>query len=103
MPNIKHVRQKLRHLNPMLLPIIEREIRKLLKAKIIIPLIFSDWVANIVPLRKKNGEIWIYVDFGNLNKCLLKDNYQLPKMDHILQKVVGSERISMIDGYSGYN
>ena len=24
-------------------------------------------------------------------------------MDHILQRVVGSQRISMLDGFSGYN
>ena len=33
----------------------------------------------------------------------MKDNYPLPKMDHILQKVVGVERISMMDVFSGYN
>ena len=33
----------------------------------------------------------------------MKDKYPLPKMDHILQKVVGAERISMMDGFSGYN
>jgi hypothetical protein len=33
----------------------------------------------------------------------LKDNYPLPKMDHILQKVVGYEKMSMLDGFSGYN
>ena len=33
----------------------------------------------------------------------MKDNYPLPKMDHILQKVVGAERISMLDDFSGYN
>ena len=33
----------------------------------------------------------------------MKDNYPLPKMDHILQKVVGAEIISMMDGFSGYN
>ena len=87
----------------MLLPIIENEIKKLWKAKIIIPLKFSDWVANIVPVRKKNGEIRICVDYQNLNKCSLKDNYAFPKMDHLLQKVMGANQISMIDGYSGYN
>ena len=61
--NTKPVRQKLRPINPMLLPIIENEIKKLWKAKIIIPLRFSDKVANIVPVRKKNGEIRICVDF----------------------------------------
>jgi hypothetical protein len=33
----------------------------------------------------------------------LKNNYPLPKMDHILQRFVGVKRISMLDGYSGYN
>ena len=43
------------------------------------------------------------IDFRNLNKVSMKDNYPFPKMDHILQKVVGAERISMMDGFSGYN
>jgi hypothetical protein len=33
----------------------------------------------------------------------LKDHYPLPKMDYILQKVVGSQKMSMLDGFSGYN
>ena len=33
----------------------------------------------------------------------MKDNYPFPKMDHILQKLVGAERISMMDGFSRYN
>jgi len=43
------------------------------------------------------------VDFKNLNKPSLKDNYPLPKMDHILENVVGENRMSMIDGFLGYN
>lgn len=60
-------------------------------------------MANIVLVCKKNGEICICVDFQNLNRCFLKDNYPLQKMDNILQWVVGSKRLSMIDGFSGYN
>ena len=33
----------------------------------------------------------------------MKDKYPLPNMDHILQQVVGDERISMLDGFFGYN
>ena len=72
-------------------------------AKIIVTLRFSKWVANLVPIRKKNGEIRLCVEFKNLIKVSLKDNYPLPKMDQILQRVVGSERISTMDGFSGYN
>jgi len=68
-----------------------------------VPLRYSDWVANLVPIRKKNGEIRLCVDFRNLNKSYLKDNYPFSKMDHLLQKVLGVNRISMLDGFFGYN
>ena len=84
-------------------PVIEKEVKKLLEAKIIVPLRYSSWVANLVPVRKKNGEIRLCVDFRNLNRSSLKDNYPLPKIEQILQKVVGAQRISMVDGFSGYN
>jgi hypothetical protein len=42
------------------------------------------------------------VDFRNLNKCSKKDNYPLPKMEHILQRVYGASVMSFIDGFSGY-
>ena len=72
-------------------------------AQIIAPIRYSDWVSNLVPTRKKTREIRLCVDFRNLNKVSLKDNYPLPKMDHILQRVVGSSRISLLDGFSRYN
>ena len=86
----------------MLKSIIEKELKRMLDAKIIVPLRYSNWVANLVPVRKKSGEIRLCVDFKNLNKCSLKDNYPLPKMDHILQRVVGAQQISLLDGYSSY-
>jgi ribonuclease HI len=99
----KPFRQKLRRINPKLLPLIEKEIKKMYDAKIIVPLRFSKWVSNLVPTRKKTGEIRLCIDFRNLNKVSLKDNYPLSKMDHLLQRVVGSSRISLLDGFSGYN
>ena len=75
----------------------------MLKARIIYPIHHSTWIANIVPVRKKNIEIKICVDFHNLNQAFLKDNFTLPNMDHLLQIVVGSEMMSMLDGFSGYN
>ena len=77
--------------------------KKILDAKIIIPLRYSEWVVNLVPVRKKSGEVRLCVDIRNLNKRSKKDNYLLPKMEHILQKVTGSDKISMLDGFFGYN
>jgi len=64
---------------------------------------FSDWISKFVPIRKKTGEIRLCIDYRNLNQVLLKDNYPLPKMDHILQRVVGASCMSLLDGYSRYN
>lgn len=73
------------------------------EATIITQIRFLDWVANLVPTRNKIGEIRLFADLRNLNKISLKDNYPFPKMDHILQRVVGSTRISLLDGFSSYN
>jgi hypothetical protein len=70
--------------NPILMSIIEKEMKIMLDAKIIVPLRYSNLVANLVPIKKKNREICLCVDFRNINKCSLKENYPLPKMDHIL-------------------
>ena len=54
-------------------------------------------------VRKKSGEIRLYVDFRNFNKCSKKDNYPLSKMEHLLQKVSGAKVMSFLDGFLGYN
>jgi hypothetical protein len=100
---VRPFKQKLRQINPTLLHVMEREVKKLLDAQIIVPLRYLDWVANLVPVRKKSREIRLCVDFRNLNRSSRKDNYPLPNMEHILQKVTGASGISMIDGFSGYN
>jgi len=68
----------------MLLSIMEKEVKKLLDAKIIIPLRYYEWVVNLVPVRKKDGEIRLCVDFINLNRSSKKDNYPFPNMEHML-------------------
>ena len=50
-----------------------------------------------------NGEVRLCVNFRNLNKCSKKDNYPLPKMEHLLQRISGVKVMSFLDGFSGYN
>ena len=57
---------------------------KLRDAGIIKPIKHSSWVSNLVPIRKKNGDIRLCVDFKNLNLSSLKDNYCLPNMEAML-------------------
>ena len=81
----------------------KKELSKLIEANIIFPIKHSSWVANLFPVRKKNGEIRLCVDFRDLNQASLKDHHPLPSKEQILSKVSGSERFSFLDGFSGYN
>ena len=83
--------------------LVEKKLKIMYDAQIIAPIRYSNWVSNLVPTRKKPEEIRLCVDFRNLNKVSLKDSYPLPKLDHILKRVVRSSRISLLDGFSGYN
>jgi hypothetical protein len=62
----KPFRQKLRQINPMLLPIIEREVKKLLDTQIIIPLRYSEWVDNLVSCEEKELEKLGYVSTSKI-------------------------------------
>jgi hypothetical protein len=80
----KPFRQKLRKINPMLLLIMEREVEKMLDTPIIVPLRYLESVSNMVSVRNKNGEIKLCINFRKLNISSKKDNYPLPKNEHIL-------------------
>ena len=72
---------------------------KLRDAGIIKPIRHSSWVSNLVPIRKRNGDIRLCVDFRNLNLSSLKDNYGQTNMEAMLQRVIGSELMSMMDRF----
>ena len=81
---VKPYQQPLRKMHPKLEPLIQSEVKKLLDARIIFKVRHSEWVSNLVPVRKKSGEIRLCVDFRNLNRASDKDNYPVPPMEQLL-------------------
>ena len=75
----------------------------MLVAGFIKPIQHLHWLSNIVPVKKKNGQIRCCVDFRNLNKVCLKDKFPLPNIDLLIDFAVGSAMFSFMDGFSGYN
>ena len=51
----------------------QKELNKLIESSIIFPIKHTSWVSNLVPVRKKSGEIRLCVDFRDLNRASLKD------------------------------
>ena len=43
------------------------------------------------------------MDFCNLNKACLKDEFPLPNIDLLVDSAAGSSMFSFMDGYSGYD
>ena len=82
---------------------IKEEIEKLLKAKFIRPRRYVQWLANIVPIMKKNGKLRVCVDFRNLNVVTPKDMYVMPLAEMLVDSVANNELLSFMDAFSSYN
>ena len=66
------------------------EVQKLLDAGVIHEVQYPEWLANVVMVPKKNGKWRMCIDFTNLNKACLKDEYPLPRIDTLVDAAAGS-------------
>ena len=102
-PDMPPKKQRLRRTKPELSKKIEEEVMKLLKVGFIEVSRYPDWIANIVPVEKKDGRIRVCVDYRDLNKASPKDDFPLPHIDVLVDSTAGFELFSFMDGFSGYN
>ncbi|KAL5539414.1 hypothetical protein UlMin_045365 [Ulmus minor] len=82
---------------------INTEVDKLLKADFIEEANYPDWIANVVLVKKANGNWRVCVDFTDLNRACPKDSFPLPRIDQLVDATAGHELLSFMDAYSGYN
>jgi len=55
------------------------KVQRLLDANIIREVKYSEWLANVVLVPKKNGKMRMCIDFTYLNKARKKDQFPLPR------------------------
>ena len=77
--------------------------KKLLQAGFIRAVQYPKWISNIVPVKKKSGQIRVCVDFRNLNEACPKDDFPLPIPELLIDSTSAYTTMSFMDGYSGYN
>ena len=63
----------------------------------------SPWASNVVLCRKKNGQLRMCVDYRQLNQRTIKDAYALPRIDDILDSLLGNKFFTVLDMKSGYH
>jgi hypothetical protein len=82
---------------------VEGEVQRLQDAKVIREVLYPVWLANTVPVKKKNGKWRMCVDFTGLNKACKKDDFPLERVDKIVDDVANSEMLSLLDMFSKYH
>ena len=65
---------------------IRDEVMKLKKAGAIEEVFYPEWLANTVVVKKKSGKWRVCVDFTDLNKTCLKDQFAMPRIDQLVEQ-----------------
>ena len=103
LPHARPVKQKLRRLHPRLSLQVKEEIQKQLSVGFLSVVEYPEWLANVVPVPKKDGKVRVCVNFRDLNKASPKDDFPLPHIDMLVDSTTRHPMLSFMDGFSGYN
>ena len=102
-PSLRPICQKVRRFHLDRQMIIQSEVDKLLTTGFIKEVKYSDWLA-IVVVNPKKGEKWrVYVNYTNLNDTCLNDSFPLPRIDQIVDSIIGHGMLYFIDPFSRYH
>ena len=82
---------------------IKEEVGKQYNAGFLKVVNYPEWLANVVPVPKKDGKVRMCVDFQDLNKASPKDYFPLLHIDILVDNTAGHALLSFMDGFSGCN
>ncbi|KAI5429854.1 hypothetical protein KIW84_034440 [Lathyrus oleraceus] len=98
-PECIPVKQKLRRTHPDMAVKIKEEVQKKIDAGFLVTSTYPQWVANIVPVPKKDGKVRMCVDYRDLNKASPKDDFPLPHIDMLVDNTTKFKVFSFMDGF----
>ncbi|RVX16780.1 hypothetical protein CK203_006108 [Vitis vinifera] len=84
LPHAKPVKQKLRRLHSRWSLQVKEEIQKQLNIGFLSMVEYPEWLANVVPIPKKDDNVRVCVDFQDLNKASSKDDFPFPHIDMLV-------------------
>ena len=87
---------------PVELAELKKQIEELLEKGFIRPSV-SPWGAPVLFVKKKDGSMRLCIDYRQLNKVTIKNKYPMPRIDDLLDQLVGASVFSKIDLRSGYH
>ena len=81
---------------------LKSQLEDLLKKKFVRPSV-SPWGAPVLLVKKKDGSMILFIDYRQLNKVTIENRYPLPRIDDLMDRLVGAHMFSKIDLRSGYH
>ena len=63
----------------------------------------SPWGAPVLFVKKKDGSLRLCIDYRQLNRVTIRNQYPLPRIDELFDQLQGSRVYSKIDLRSGYH
>ncbi|XP_049381358.1 uncharacterized protein LOC125845912 [Solanum stenotomum] len=102
-PSCPPVKQKSRKIKSDLSLKVKEEVSKQFDANVIRVTNYPTWLANIVPVPKKDGKIRVCVDYRDLNKASPKDDFSLPNIQILIDNCAKHELQSFVDCFTGYH
>jgi hypothetical protein len=81
---------------------LKMQLKELLDLGLIRPSV-SPWGAPVIFIRKKDGSWRLCIDYHQLNKATIKNQYLLPRIDDLFDQMKGTTVFSKIDLRSGYH
>jgi len=81
---------------------LKKQLEDLLDKKFLRPSV-SPWGVPVLLVRKKDGSMRLCIDYQQLNKVTIKNRYPLPRIDNLMDQLVGARVFSRIDLRSGYH
>ena len=79
------------------------EVNKLLLANFFKEVYYLKWLANIVMVKTANGKWRMCIDFTDLNNACAKDSFPLPRINQLVDSMVGHKLLTFMDTFSRYN
>ena len=102
-PSITPKKQPPRHPSKEHVDAVRNKVTKLKQVGVINEVFYPEWLVNTVVVKKKNGKWRVCVDFTDLNKACPKDPFPLPRIDQLVDAIVGHYRMSFLDTFQGYH
>ena len=102
-PSFPPKKQRPRRASKELVDTVNLEVQRLKEAGVIREIFFTEWLANTVVVKKKNGKWRVCVDFTDLNWACPKDPFPMSKIDQLVDATSGHPRMSFLDAFQGYH